>query len=371
MQIIHMLQHLSLAVSDIGHDDVKRVAKTINVKVCEAVDASVVKLYWKASAEKGIILNPIDCINNTSYTSPKPFQVDDRPGGILSWIVHNRRTLWLEDIQSVRRSGQRMTALSVRQAAPVAISPEYDDFGDGPPLQSMVSVPLFNEHGEISGIYSVELLEYGVITQDFIDILERLGRSLARLLWESEVTSQNLNNTGKAVDKFLESSADIPLSVSLGYKSCFIARQFEPDFEHVEQIVAACSRQMGIRARSYRPGTGPSVIEDIMKHIRTSHFAIVDITGANANVMAELGMMMILPCSVMLLRRKGDETPAPFNISMYPIYDYEVDSDRDELFVYVPVSKTSQPFDNVLSAFVSSLPPEAGFRSAKEWQGDE
>jgi len=366
--MITRLHHLSLAVSDIDQNDVKKVANKVNVEVCNAFNASVVKLYWKERAERGIILNPVDWINRTDYTSPRPFQVDDRPGGILSWVVHNRRTLWLENIQSTRQTGEPLKARSVRQEESVDIPREYDDFVDGPPLQAMVSVPLFNEHGEISGIYSVELSQPGVITRELVEIVQMLGTSLARLLWECEVTSTNLENTRKAVNQFLESLEDIPFSVTQNHRSCFIARPFEREFERVEQIVFACLREKQIRARSYRPGRD-IIIKDIMTQISDSNFGIADITGANANVMAELGMMMILPRAVMLLRRKGDATPAPFNIAMYPIYDYELVD--NELLIHVPTQRVAQPFETALSGFIATLPAEAGFQSARAWHGED
>lgn len=370
LQIIDTLRHLSLAVSDIGDDDVKRVANAISTRVCNATKASLVKLYWKESAVRGMILSPIDFINKTNSPNPLKFQVDERPGGILSWVVHNRRTLWLEEIQLISGKDQPLKGRAIRQQPPPVIDPAYDDFRNGPPLQSMVTVPLFNEHGELSGLYSVEFLRSGVITPDLVEIVEMLGKSLARLLWECEVTSRNLYNTREAVDQFVGSATITPFPLALDCKTCFIARPFKPEYERVEQIVSASLRQKEIRARSYRPGLGQTVMEEVITQIRESHFGIVDITGANPNVMAELGMMMALPREMLLLRRRGDDTAAPFDIAHLPIYDYEVDAAREELLVYVPARAVPQSFESVLANFLESLPPEAGFGSARGWQGD-
>lgn len=370
MQIIDTLNHLSLAVSDIGDDDVKRVANAISTRVCNATKASLVKLYWKESAERGMILTPIDFVNKAKSDNPLKFQVDDRPGGILSWVIHNKETLWLEDIHLMSGRGQPLQGRAIRQQPPPVIDPAYDDFRKGPPLQSMVTVPLFNEHGEIAGLYSVEFLRSGVITPDLVEIIEMLGKSLARLLWECEVTSRNLDNTREAVDQFVPSVRTTPFPLTLDCKTCFIARPFKQEYERVEQIISACLRQKEIRARSYRPGVGQTVMDEVMTQIRESHFGIVDITGANPNVMAELGMMMILPREMLLLRRRGDDTAAPFDIAHLPIYEYEVDAAREELLVYVPARAVAQSFESVLTTFLDSLPPEAGFGSARGWQGD-
>jgi hypothetical protein len=378
MQIIDMLDHLSLAVTSITQDDVRTVAAEINGRVRDAVNAEVVKLYWKEGADRGIILTPIACINLTKLPDPRRFPIDARPGGILSWVVHNRRHLWLEGVKSTRTKGESLMTPgppanqdgSPRERTPIKAG--YDDLASSPHIDSLVAVPLFNDTGELSGIYSVELGTSGTVTDEFVDVMQVLGQSLARLLWEAEVTARNLTNTGTAVHQFLSSLTAIPVSLSRDFRTCFVARPFLPEFERVEQIVSACVREEGIRASAYRP-VGPAllVIQDIVAQIRGSHFGVVDITGATPNVMSELGMMIMHALPFILLRRKGDKTSLPFDISMYPVHDYELDTERGNLWVSLPARKRAQPFDTLLATFIEQLPDQIGYRSAREWRNDD
>jgi hypothetical protein len=102
-----------------------------------------------------------------------------------------------------------------------------------------------------------------------------------------------------------------------------------------------------------------------MSRIRTSHFCIADITGCNPNVLAEVGMMMILKKKILLLRRKGDDAPRPFNLNQMPLYEYEISHPQDEMSVWSPAGSRFQDFGTVLDRFTAELPAETGFFAAR------
>jgi hypothetical protein len=77
-------------------------------------------------------------------------------------------------------------------------------------------------------------------------------------------------------------------------------------------------------------------------------------------------LVLIAHKPLMLIRRKGDETPIPFDLGHVPVYHYEFGAGDDELRFYDVADRSYQPFSHALDSFLSQLPPEIGFSSAKK-----
>jgi len=233
-------------------------------------------------------------------------------------------------------------------------------------LHERVSAP----YGEVRGLYSVELQASGRLSRRILELLEQLMSSLGSLLWNADVYEFDLRKTSNAVGMFLKSVRQFsfdPIWLEQVFRSGFIARPFTADFSRLEEVVAAMLEENGVRARHYEPRTGGAyVIDEIMTQIRNSHFCICDLTGSNPNVMAEVGMMMIMRKQMLLLRRRGEDAPVPFDVSQYPIYEYELGNDR-QLRVWNAGDNRFQPFDQILHRFVVGLPRDTGFDAAMEW----
>lgn len=226
--------------------------------------------------------------------------------------------------------------------------------------------------GGVRGVYSFELQQSGTFTLSVLELLRRLGSSLALIIWNADTHEFKQEETNRAIAHFLDSIRDFAFdSVFLEdrFRCGFVARPFRDEFSDVERKINDILRSKGIEARHYEPDGGTHyMIEEIMKQIRTSHFCIADITGSNPNVLAEVGMMMMLQKKFLLLRRKGDDAPRPFDLNQHPLYEYQIAVPEGDLNVWSPGDNRFQSFEQVLEKFTSELPPETGFSAAPKRQ---
>lgn len=363
--MIEELQQLSQAIGTLSMNDARQIVDAVNRRLDTLLHPLMVKLYWREEAEEsGIILNPISYIDKTGGAPPQRFQVTGTTGGALSWVFQNEVSLWLESIRTLDLTKQIKNKLTGKE-----LSSEFLLFRTD--VDSTMVTPL-TIRGEVYGVYSFELQQSGILTTAVLDLLRRLGNSLALIIWNADTHEFNQEQTSRAIAHFLDSIRDFAFdSVFLGenYRSGFIARPFTDEFSDVEQKLNELLRKRGIDARHYEPDGGTQyMIEEIMKRIRSSHFCVADITGSNPNVLAEVGMMMILQKRFLLLRRKGDDAPRPFNLNQYPLYEYEITVPEGEMNVWSPGESKFQSFGVVLDKFTSDLPPETGFFSAEKRQ---
>lgn len=365
--MIDTLEQLSNAVGVITKADARQAADAVNRRMLDLVGADVIKLYWSEEAEDGgTILAPFAYINDMQFDDPKPFQVPKVANGVLSWVFLTGLPLWLEDLQD-----RDITLPARNKATGDAVPPESLDIRPPSSIGSMMCIPLV-VRGKVHGIYSVELQATGRLRPPILGLLQRLGRSLASLLWNADVYEFDQHKTSRAVQQFLfaiRSYAFDPIFLEERYKSSFLARPFEADFTEFETRVSEVLKRKKVRARCYRPTGGREyVVEDIQKEIRNSHFCIADISGTNPNVMTEVGMMMVLGKHFLLLRKRGDPGLPPFDIRHLPIYEYEM-NDGEGLRVWSPGGNSYQPFGQVVDDFIRHLPVDSGFSTASDWTG--
>jgi hypothetical protein len=234
----------------------------------------------------------------------------------------------------------------------------------------MMVVPL-TMRGDVRGLCSVELRSAGRLRRSILDLLVRIARPLAAIFWDADVYGYNEQRTFNAVSQFMNLTASFSFDEVLlegEQRSGFIARPFDPQFSDIETRIVSLLGSRRIRARAYQPEGGRGyIIDDIQRQIRNSHFCVADLTGLNPNVMAEVGMMMVLKKHFLLLRRRGDGATVPFDLTQHPVYDYEVRPGIGGLQVWNVPENRYQSFDIVLEKFIEQLPAETGFFSAPEW----
>jgi hypothetical protein len=250
------------------------------------------------------------------------------------------------------------------------IAPQALDITPRYVMDSVVCIPL-TVRGEVRGLYAVELHSSGRIKPSIVALMQRLGRSLSSLLWNADVYEYDQQKTSGAVQQFLHAirrfSFD-PIFLEERYRAGFVARPFHPEFGEVEARISRLLETRNIRARSYRPSGGHDyIVDEIEKEIRSSHFCIADVTGGSANVMMEVGMMMILGKHFLLIRRRDDATVRPFNISHLPIHEYDLGGEEAGVRIWDTAANRFQPLDQLLDGFIAQLPAESGFSSASPW----
>jgi GAF domain len=366
--LIEQLEQLSLALSQISRDEAKRVADAVNNKILDLLDAQVIKLYWIGEAQDGVLLTPMAFINRTQSENPRPFQLREDNKGILPWVFKERRPLWLEELTT------KDLNIEVRnRATGDPVPADHLDMGSTPWLDSMMVIPM-TVRGDVRGLYSVELRSTGRLNRQILELLQRIARPLAAIFWDAEHYAYSEERTSNAVSQFVNvagGSSPEDLTREGERRSGFIARPFTAEFSEIESRIASLLESKHIRARAYQPeGGNDYIIDEIQRQIKNSHFCIADVTGLNPNVMAEVGMIMILKKHFLLLRRRGDTAGRPFNLSALKLYDYEVRQDERGLQVWDASAERFQPFEDVLDKFIDQLPAETGYTSAREWTPD-
>jgi hypothetical protein len=276
--------------------------------------------------------------------------------------------LWLENLTTTD-----LRSDVTNKATGGFVPADYLDVAATPWLDSMMVVPM-TILGDIRGLYSVELRSTGRLSRQILELLQRIARPLAAIFWDADHYAYSEERTKNAVSQFVIVAANtLPDEISREgeHRSGFIARPFTPEFSEVESRIATLLRSKRIRARAYQPDGGTDyVIDEIQRQIKNSHFCIADVTGLNPNVMAEVGMMMILGKHFLLLRQFGKDAARPFNLSQLQLYDYEVKPGEESLQVWDAAANRFKPFEDVLDRFIERLPAESGYASAHEWRPD-
>ena len=363
--MIEQLEQVCFAVGNVREPDAEKVIDAVNRKLGALLNAHIIKLYWKQEADRGgVILRPVSYINEADAPDPQPFSITPDTPGVLEWVFATGRPLWLQD---VRQHYRDETVLNLATDEPVAT--EQLQFSDPPQSDAMIVVPL-RERGITHGLYSIELPASRGLNPRVKTLVERLGRALGTLLYNADVFEYDRRKSARAISQFLHSVQAFSFDRVLldqDWRTTFVARPYKDEFLRVQQVIERLLLSKGIRARHYESENRQYVVNEIIGQIRNSHFCIADLTGNNLNVVAEVGMMMVLNKKALVLRRKGDDSPIPFDLSQFSFWEYELGRE-DELLVQSPAAGRLVPFDEVLERFLNELPPENGFFLAKEWR---
>ncbi len=349
-------------ISAVKMNDIKQVIDAVNRRLAMPLNAHVIRVYLREDSEKGVILNPIAYINDTQEQDPKIFELYDKPGP-LSWVYRNNKPIWFEKLNS-------------RDLKENVMNKATDENIDVNDLQyfryksdSMIIIPLICKSGVI-GIYAVELPFSERFNNNILHLINRLCKYIAALVENADSYERQHSQASIAITEFLNKvrnySFDNMLNIE-DVRTGFIARPFDKDYAPLEENIVKLFKERKIKVRSYEPQkTNKIVIDEIQEQIKNSHFCIADITGANPNVLAEVGMMMILKKNVLLLRHNDDQTKCPFDIAAYPIHNYEINQ-SDGLRTWSIADDGFIPFKNILDTFINNLPHNEGFFAAKEF----
>ena len=358
--MLNELEKLSLTLDTLTTTEAERILNAINKVFVNMLNPHIIDLIWKEEGRNGVILRPFTSSYDTSRRGgAKPYQVGEGLTSIWTWVYRHRRPVWIENIKS-----QDLKKPVKNEATGEEIDPLYLNIF--PDTDSILAIPLIFRD-MTWGIYSIELPISGKFTQEILDLLERISKPIAVIIWKADTFVLNQRQTTDAVRLFTDSILEYGFQEMLTpYRSGFIARPFLLEFNSVENAINKILESRQIQARHYvsRQRAG-IVIEDIMKQVRSSHFGIVDITGCNPNVMAELGMFMVLRKKFLILRRKDDRMELPFDIRPYHFTEYVMK--ESEMTCWDPVDERYESLEDILSPFIAELYYDPNFVAAKPW----
>ena len=363
VSMIEQLEQLCLAVGNVGESDARSVVDAVNRRLSDLLNAEIVKLYWKEEAQDGVILRPVAFINKARAPDPQRFPVRPDSRGVLEWVYTTGAPLWLDDIK-VNHHEQALENHATNREIPV----DALNLADPPQSDAMIVVPIL-ERGTVCGVYSIELQSSRRLSDRVVYLMQQLGKSLGSLLYNVDMYEYDVRKSGRAISRFLDSMEGFAFDTVLidqDQRTAFVARPYAGEFAPVQAAIEATLGSFGVRARHYTPESHRYVVEEIIAQITNAHFCIADLTGNNSNVIAEIGMMMVLGKKLLVLKRHGDEADIPFDLSQFNIWDYDLGREN-ELLVRSAADGRMGAFGNVLEPFLNDLPAETGFHLAATW----
>jgi hypothetical protein len=200
-------------------------------------------------------------------------------------------------------------------------------------------------------------------------LMQRLARSLGTLQYNADTYQWDLKKTGKAIRAFLDSIQTFTFDSVLldqNWRTAFVARPYRKEFGAVQAAIEGILAECGVRGKHYVPETKQYVVSEIINQIKNAHFCIADLTGNNPNVLAEVGMMMVVNKSVLVLKERNDDAEIPFDLSQFSVWEYELSRD-DALLVWSAADQRLIPLREIVERFLKTLVPETGFAAAKRW----
>jgi hypothetical protein len=360
--MIEGLDQLCKAIGIVDQSTAKRVVDEVNHKLAELLGAQSVRFYWSRLAEDGTVLEPIAYINETRAPDPQQFTVTKESRGVLHWAFRTGQPLWLENVGETYKDPVQHNLLTSEDV-------EASEFviGDPPACDSMMVVPIV-ERGIPQGLYLVELQASGRLKKGIAELMRDLGGSVGTLVYNADVYEYDASKTRDAVRTFFDSIKDVaidPVIIHQRTRTAFVARPYGGEFTSIQGRVEKALACKGIQARHFTAEMNRAVIDEIVSQIRNSHFCVVDMTDNNPNVLTEVGMMIVLGKKLLVLRRRGDDSVLPFDVSHYTYWEYEPHG-SDQLHVWSAADSTTIPFEVVLDRFLDTLPRT--FWAAEKWK---
>lgn len=370
--ITEELNRLSLSLDYLDEEHRNSVLKVVNQRVKSLLKARIVDVRWKGELNPGaggILLQPI----YSSTPNPKPYFVNEQSQGVWSWLYHNRKPVWLENLHERAPNEPWPNKADNNEN----MDPKYLTID--PATNTIISLPLvYGESTDVVwGAFTVEWGADDTPDEDTLKGLISLARPIGRIVWKADLHMIDRLDTRNAIDLLDKAVATAGTETVLNkYRSGFYVRPFDAKYVKIENFIGNYLHAKKIQVQRFvNPGGGRPVINDIIKMIRMSHFGIVDITGLNPNVLVEVGMLLGLKRQVMLIKEAGDAAPTPFNLSAYEIHKYQVLQEGAEaeptVEFYDPGANNYVPAEQALGRFLEELRNHEGFRKASPWEPED
>jgi hypothetical protein len=316
--------------------------------------AIIVDVWVREQGHGGVdILQPYLRRSDPHVSGPQPIALTATQTGLLAWVAETGKSIWLDDIQVGATSG-------VNRLGGDNIEGRY--FNLYHESRAFAAVPI-NYRGHFA-ILTAEVAVPTYLKNYHIDLMKSLSEPTGILIWKAGVSQAIRNHTTEAIQEFRDASGGFAPTFN-PYRTGFIARPFDPRFDFVGRTIESVFRRKRVRAVTYRPAGGSSlVVSDMLTQINTAHFGIADITALNLNVLFETGAMIAADKPRIILRDRTDNTPVPFDLAGYDIYRYSVEQDS------IMISDATQgvPLEEFVSDYTSRLlETDRNFASAKEF----
>lgn len=219
---------------------------------------------------------------------------------------------------------------------------------------SIMAIPLvFNR--TVEGVYCIELSNSNILDTRILELMERLAKSFASLIWKMKVNELNTSQASLAIEHFKATISEMVLHeyIRSTQKGIFI-RPFGEGFNKVENCVKETFAKQKIEVEHYVAGHASHIPEDIVTKIKLTPFGVADISGYNPNVMVELGMLQALSKDkFLLINKKETQEELPFDIRTESVHYYEIIG--NDIHVTDPATSGLIRLEEKLNSFISDL----------------
>jgi hypothetical protein len=324
--MLQQLEDLSHALNMVSEEDARSIIGHINARLKSVTHAQIIDVYYKEEArEDQTILRPLSSLATPGLRDeamPWPISLDTL--GIWPKAYFEKKAVWLEQIKAARAEQSTAENLLGGASDPESQITTKDLGAIFAETDSLVCLPLVLEQAPV-GFFCIEASRSGVLTEQSIKFLRRLSHSYACLAWKVSASRVNEKQTRRAIDHFKSYATEDVIRDHLSFSGRGIMlRPFGEGHNAIQQHVSDRFAAHGVELRHFISAPGRPIIDDLTAELRLAPFAVVDITGLNANVLIELGMVKWAQKEIMLLRRKDDAGDLPFDIRTNQVDQYEI-----------------------------------------------
>ena len=342
------LRDLIRPLDFISPEDAITAARAVAERLKTIFEAYIVDIFWKKNGSNGpYVLEPFVSLRSESVDPAGLIIISDKKG-ILPWVQDNGKVAWIDEVKSkdwtqpvlnlaaldgIRLDKQlpgNVESIDENDSKYIEPSPNINSFSLK--TECILAYPL-KYRNQIWGVLSLEFTTPKAFDPKINSELITTARLLATLLWKADIQRQNSADTKEAVEGFIKvlSQAEEKAVPLTSFPSAFLARPFDKEgvFDKVERAIQNCIPHVEIT--HYKDQGKNFIIHEIRLCIQRSHFCIVDITGNNANVMIELGMMMAdgdKHDKIIILHNDNGGVKIPFDINQHPVYFYTLENGK-------------------------------------------
>ena len=353
-------EKLSKTVDTVIKDDARRIIRIVLERIAEEVPVHIIDVLWRRDAKDGAFLDPFTSIDRTNRGGPKGVFVDDTAKGVWPWVFRHNAHVWLEGLKT-RSTGSPLHNLASGEMIEEDVIASFFEATD-----SIIAVPL-EFRDKKRGLICLEAPRSSVFQHEDLDRLRSVGYWISNLIWKAEAYQFNRDQTIEMINQF-DAAVRLQKFRQSRVRTGFVARPFDPSFNAIENVISDLFGKHQVRVSRYQPrGSSIFIFEDISSQIFECHFAIVDITGINPNVVAELGMLFALKKRLLLMRRADDNLDLPFDLRNHFCHEYEIAQGN---LVRVRDSAGGQARDlrEIIETFLEELRSTPEFADARPWE---
>jgi hypothetical protein len=334
---------LARSLENVTEEQAKQIITPVLDKL-RAVTGAIIADVWVREAGKDDVDILVPFLRRKDREVPETQFVvlTETAKGLLVWVAEKLQPVWLDIEAHATHAINKLTGLPIEGRYVQSI---YDR------TRAFIAVPI-SYRGHFA-ILTIESNRPDSLNEFHIELMKTLREPTGILIWKSGVSETIGRQTNEAIYEFQAVSSDFAPPTLTRFRTGFIARPFDSNFEYISKALEKAFITEKIRVATYESTAGSKLVaSDMLDQISAAHFGIADITSLNRNVLVELGAMIALNKPLIILRSEGDDATLPFDIAGYNYYRYAIVDARIQI---VDAASHHRSLEQVVSAFISTL----------------